>query len=183
MTIPPVHLRIPVFRQRYLGTQSRRLAAYGRHANPNAGHRALAELERTGRGDRRDHPRIVDLLHTKAGSTNIVKPATATYRAGGLPELRPHHEPGRNWPNNSRRSTRDSSKRAESRRRIGRGAPTPDAVVAETTSFRYLDCPRCAGMLKPDIVYFGESVPKDIVPQAFSLVGPGPTRCWSRVRR
>ena len=40
-------------------------------------------------------------------------------------------------------------------------APDADAVVADTASFRYLDCPRCAGMLKPDIVYFGESVPKD----------------------
>jgi NAD-dependent SIR2 family protein deacetylase len=49
-------------------------------------------------------------------------------------------------------------------------APDADAVVADTTSFRYLDCPRCAGMLKPDIVYFGESVPKEIVNQAYSLV-------------
>ncbi|HZC52008.1 MAG TPA: Sir2 family NAD-dependent protein deacetylase, partial [Mycobacterium sp.] len=49
-------------------------------------------------------------------------------------------------------------------------APDADAVVADTTSFRYLDCPRCAGMLKPDIVYFGESVPKDTVAQAYSLV-------------
>ena len=45
-----------------------------------------------------------------------------------------------------------------------------DAVVADTASFRYVDCPRCGGMLKPDIVYFGESVPKDIVDQAYSLV-------------
>ena len=49
-------------------------------------------------------------------------------------------------------------------------APDADAVVADTASFRYLDCPRCAGMLKPNIVYFGESVPKGIVGQAYSLV-------------
>ncbi len=49
-------------------------------------------------------------------------------------------------------------------------APDADAVVADTSSFRYLDCPRCGGMLKPDIVYFGESVPKERVQQAFSLV-------------
>ncbi len=50
-------------------------------------------------------------------------------------------------------------------------APDADAVVTDTTSFRYLDCPRCGGILKPDIVYFGESVPKDIVAKAYSLVG------------
>ena len=49
-------------------------------------------------------------------------------------------------------------------------APDADAVVDDTASFRYLDCPRCGGMLKPDIVYFGESVPKERVAQAFSLV-------------
>src|SRR6202012_5008016 len=45
-----------------------------------------------------------------------------------------------------------------------------DAIVTDTASFRYLDCAFCGGMLKPDIVYFGESVPKDVVQQAFSLV-------------
>jgi NAD-dependent SIR2 family protein deacetylase len=49
-------------------------------------------------------------------------------------------------------------------------APDADAVIADTASFRYLDCPACGGMLKPDIVYFGESVPKALVRQAFSLV-------------
>ena len=49
-------------------------------------------------------------------------------------------------------------------------APDADAVIADTTSFRYLDCPCCGGMLKPDIVYFGENVPKDLVAEAYSLV-------------
>jgi NAD-dependent SIR2 family protein deacetylase len=49
-------------------------------------------------------------------------------------------------------------------------AADADAIVADTASFRYLDCASCGGMLKPDIVYFGESVPKDVVQQAFSLV-------------
>ncbi|OOK78273.1 sir2 family protein [Mycobacterium kansasii] len=52
-------------------------------------------------------------------------------------------------------------------------APDADAniaSVAHTESFRYLDCPCCAGILKPDIVYFGENVPKDLVAEAYSLV-------------
>ena len=34
----------------------------------------------------------------------------------------------------------------------------------------YARCPRCGGILKPDIVYFGDSVPKDRVQQAYALV-------------
>jgi NAD-dependent SIR2 family protein deacetylase len=49
-------------------------------------------------------------------------------------------------------------------------APDADAVVADTASFRYLDCASCGGMLKPDIVYFGENVPKAVVEQSFSLI-------------
>ncbi|KZS77950.1 hypothetical protein A4G29_04995 [Mycobacterium kansasii] len=52
-------------------------------------------------------------------------------------------------------------------------ATDADAVVtsaADTASFRYLDCPPCGGMLKPDIVYFGENVPKERVAQAYSLI-------------
>ena len=33
-----------------------------------------------------------------------------------------------------------------------------------------VDCPACGGVLKPDIVYFGESVPKERVDEAYSLV-------------
>jgi hypothetical protein len=64
-------------------------------------------------------------------------------------------------------------------RRFGVGSATPaararrlcpDAVVADTSSFQIVDCPSCAGMLKPDIVYFGESVPKQRVAQAYSLI-------------
>ena len=52
-------------------------------------------------------------------------------------------------------------------------APDADAVVGDTTLFRIIDCPTCGGMIKPDIVYFGENVPKDRVGQAFSLVDRG----------
>lgn len=49
-------------------------------------------------------------------------------------------------------------------------APDADAVVTDTTSFRYAECRDCGGILKPDIVYFGESVPKERVAQAYSMV-------------
>jgi NAD-dependent SIR2 family protein deacetylase len=49
-------------------------------------------------------------------------------------------------------------------------APDADAVIGDTASFEIVDCLQCGGMLKPDIVYFGESVPKERVAQAYSLV-------------
>ncbi|MDI6101577.1 NAD-dependent protein deacetylase [Actinoplanes sp. NEAU-A12] len=50
----------------------------------------------------------------------------------------------------------------------------PDGDVelddAEVDGFRVVDCRSCGGVLKPDVVYFGETVPPDRVSRAFSLV-------------
>ena len=43
-------------------------------------------------------------------------------------------------------------------------------MVANTGEFRLVDCVRCGGMLKPDIVYFGEFVPRDRSERADALV-------------
>jgi NAD-dependent SIR2 family protein deacetylase len=155
----------PVFRQRYWA----RNHVGWRHMDdtlPNAGHRALAALERAAvvSGVITQN---VDLLHTKAGSRNVVNLHGTYARVVCL-------------------SCRYGMSRAELAERlealnpgfIERAetigglavAPDADAVVADTASFRYLDCPRCGGMLKPDIVYFGENVPKDVVAQSSSLV-------------
>ncbi|OBK50218.1 Sir2 family NAD-dependent protein deacetylase [Mycobacterium sp. 1081908.1] len=155
----------PLFRQRYWA----RNHVGWRHMDdtaPNAGHRALAALERaavvTG-----VITQNVDLLHTKAGSRNVVN-LHGTYarvvclscRYGmsraALAEQLEALNPG-------------FVERAEAVGGLA-VAPDADAVVADTASFRYLDCPRCGGMLKPDIVYFGESVPKDVVTKAYSLI-------------
>nr|WP_208411220.1 NAD-dependent protein deacetylase [Mycolicibacterium fluoranthenivorans] len=155
----------PVFRQRYWA----RNHVGWRHMDdtrPNAGHRALAALEQAGvvTGLITQN---VDLLHTKAGSRQVVN-LHGTYaqvvclgcgytmsRAALADELEALN-PG-------------FIERAEQVGGIA-VAPDADAVVTDTSTFHYLDCPRCGGMLKPDIVYFGESVPKERVAQAFSLV-------------
>lgn len=49
-------------------------------------------------------------------------------------------------------------------------APDADAVIESTEGFVVADCERCGGVLKPDIVYFGENVPKERVARAFALV-------------
>lgn len=155
----------PVFRQRYWA----RNHVGWRHMDqtrPNAGHRALANLERAGivSGVITQN---VDLLHTKAGSSAVVDLhgsyarvicldcGAAMWRAR-LADLLEDANPGF----------------AAAAATVGgiAVAPDADAVVADTAAFRIVDCPCCGGMLKPDIVYFGESVPKDRVDEAYSLV-------------
>lgn len=155
----------PVFRQRYWA----RNHVGWRHMDdtqPNAGHRALARLER----DRVVTGLItqnVDLLHTKAGSVNVVNlhgtyarviclSCGYTMSRAALADRLEALNPG-------------FIERAEAVGGLA-VAPDADAVVGDTANFRYLDCPRCGGMLKPDIVYFGENVAKEVVAQAYSLV-------------
>ncbi|MDV3128258.1 NAD-dependent protein deacetylase [Mycobacterium sp. 21AC1] len=155
----------PVFRQRYWA----RNHVGWRHMDrtmPNAGHRALAALEFSGvvTGLITQN---VDLLHTKAGSRDVVNlhgtyaqvvclDCGHTLERSLLAELLETANPG-------------FVERAESVGGIA-VAPDADAVVADTASFVIVDCPACGGMLKPDIVYFGENVPKDRVEQAYSLI-------------
>ncbi len=49
-------------------------------------------------------------------------------------------------------------------------APDADAVLESTTGFVVASCPVCGGVLKPDIVFFGESVPQSRVREAFGIV-------------
>jgi NAD-dependent SIR2 family protein deacetylase len=155
----------PLFRQRYWA----RNHVGWRHMDdtrPNAGHRALATLERTGvvTGVITQN---VDLLHTKAGSRNVVDlhgsyarvaclNCDSTMSRAALAERLEALNPG-------------FIERAEAVGGLA-VAPDADAVIGDTASFRYLDCPTCAGMLKPDIVYFGENVPKDRVARCYSLL-------------
>ncbi|BBX97225.1 NAD-dependent protein deacetylase [Mycobacterium lacus] len=158
----------PAFRQRYWA----RNHVGWRHMDntrPNAGHRALAALEHAGvvTGVVTQN---VDLLHTKAGSHNVVNLhgtyAWVTCLGCGYTMSRAA------LANRLEALNPGFISRAEAVGELA-VAPDADAVVAsaaDTASFRYLDCPTCVGMLKPDIVYFGENVPKERVAQAYSLV-------------
>ncbi|WP_029112799.1 NAD-dependent protein deacetylase [Mycobacterium sp. URHB0044] len=155
----------PVFRQRYWARNHvgwRHMA----ETMPNAGHRALAAMERVGvvTGLITQN---VDLLHTKAGSRAVINlhgtyaqvvclDCGHTMSRAALAELLEAANPG-------------FIERAEAIGGIA-VAPDADAVVGDTSTFRIVDCPVCGGMLKPDIVYFGESVPKDVVGHAYSVV-------------
>jgi NAD-dependent SIR2 family protein deacetylase len=156
----------PVFRQRYWA----RNHVGWRHMDetlPNAGHRALAALEHAG-AVAGVITQNVDLLHTKAGSRSVIN-LHGTYAQ--VVCLDCGHSMSRAVLADQLEAANPGfAERAESVGGIA-VAPDADAAVGDTTSFRIIDCPRCGGMLKPDIVYFGESVPKDRVQQAYSLVG------------
>lgn len=49
-------------------------------------------------------------------------------------------------------------------------APDGDAEVDRTSSFRYPPCPLCGGILKPDVVFFGESARRGVVASAFAAL-------------
>ncbi|WP_343600033.1 Sir2 family NAD-dependent protein deacetylase [Mycobacterium sp.] len=155
----------PVFRQRYW---ARNHIGWRNMDDtlPNAGHRALVRLEQAGVvvGVITQN---VDLLHTKAGSRRVINlhgsyaqvvclSCGLTMSRAALAAQLESLNPG-------------FIERAQATGSLA-AAPDADAAVTDTAAFRYLDCPSCAGMLKPDIVYFGENVSKPVVDQAYSLV-------------
>lgn len=140
-----------------------------RHADPNAGHRAAAELERRGllTGLITQN---VDRLHEEAGSFNVVdlhgrfdqvvclecrRIFSRRLLAGMLEELNP------------------GFLEKASASGLVEMAPDADSTVEDQTligSFVVAVCPACGGTLKPDFVYFGENVPKDRVARSYSIV-------------
>ncbi|MGW0040423.1 NAD-dependent protein deacetylase [Rhodococcus sp. NPDC003348] len=133
---------------------------------PNAGHRALAALERAGvvRGVLTQN---VDLLHTKAGSRSVIDlhGSYAQVRCMGC-----EHRISRIALAERLDAANPGFAESVAAATGVEIAPDADAVIEETAHFRVVDCERCGGILKPDIVYFGESVPRDRVDAAFAMV-------------
>ena len=152
----------PVARRRYwarshIGWQLMRTAT------PNDGHRAVAALEEQGLviGTITQN---VDGLHQVAGSREVVDLHGRLDRVVCL-------------------SCRATVSRAHVRERLDAvnaewratvTAVNPDGDVdlpdADLDGFVVVDCETCGGLLKPDAVYFGESVPVDRVTASYGLV-------------
>lgn len=133
------------------------------HARPGAAHHALAQLEAAGRTNLL-LTQNVDGLHSAAGSQHTIDlhGRVDTVRCMGCETRTPRSE-----------------LQAELRRRNpdwaaleARAAPDGDADLdgLDFSSFDVPDCPLCGGMLKPDVVFFGETVPKDRVTAAFAAL-------------
>jgi NAD-dependent deacetylase sirtuin 4 len=131
-------------------------------AEPNPAHTALAELERAG-AVRGVITQNVDGLHGRAGSRRVVELHGALARARcmacGAVESRAALQ---------KRILARNPSIATSRAAV---APDGDAEVdaVAVASFVVPGCRRCGGVLKPDVVLFGESVPKTDVAAAWRL--------------
>lgn len=141
-------------------------------ARPNAAHRALAELEARGRV----HQLItqnVDDLHQEAGSRAVVQ-------LHGRNRLVVCLDCGGESPREEMQSRLGELNAEWLQRNATNGlrgdeadfAPDGDAEVAREVvgGFRVPECRRCGGVLKPAVVFFGESVPKEKVDYAMRRV-------------
>ncbi|SMQ67580.1 Sir2 family NAD-dependent protein deacetylase [Agreia sp. VKM Ac-1783] len=131
-------------------------------ARPNAGHRVLAELEDAGvvSGVITQN---VDGLHARAGTTHLVDLHGSMDRVLCL-------------------NCGQAFARASIAERISADnpwvdepdaitlAPDGDADVTDYSSFVVPACSVCQGMLKPDVVFFGEFIPTERFQEASALV-------------
>ena len=133
-------------------------------AQPNAGHRALADLERAGLAG--VITQNVDGLHSAAGSRGVINLhgdiASVVCLECGDRSARSVLQ-HRLATMNPQIDEPQVLEHAELR-------PDGDAVAHDWQEFRLVGCLQCGGRLKPDVVFFGESVPKARVEAAYSLV-------------
>ncbi len=133
-------------------------------ASPNAAHRALARLECAGRVAT-VVTQNVDGLHQAAGSRQVIDlhgrlDATVCLGCG-------------------RGGRRDAFQLAlaahnpDFARRAATRAPDGDADLEadDLDAFFVPGCPACGGLLKPDVVFFGEGVPRGRVEAAYLALG------------
>jgi NAD-dependent SIR2 family protein deacetylase len=151
----------PAARQRYWARSHLGWSRIG-VAAPNAGHQALATMEAAGRIDLLI-TQNVDGLHEAAGSNALaLHGRVADVICLGC----------------RKRSARTALQRrlealnpgfAEKHTDVV-SRPDGDVDLDETSSFVVPDCADCGGILKPDVVFFGENVPAGRVQRCYDAV-------------
>ncbi len=141
-------------RQRYWARSLLGWARFGR-AQPNATHHALAALEADGRVELL-LTQNVDGLHQRAGSQTVIDlhGRLDQVRCIGCGALSPREEL-QQWL--------DAANPGWLQLQAGI-APDGDAdLEVDFSGFQVPACTHCGGILKPDVVFFGESVPRERV--------------------
>lgn len=130
-------------------------------ARANDGHRSIATLERQGvvRGVVTQN---VDRLHQAAGSRRVIELHGALAEVicldCGALELRAELQ------------ERMRGENPDFAPELVELAPDGDADITHADGFVVPRCQSCSGRLKPNVVFFGESVPRPIVETAYGLV-------------
>ncbi|KQV13381.1 MULTISPECIES: NAD-dependent protein deacetylase [unclassified Kitasatospora] len=135
-------------------------------AEPNAGHRAVERLRRSGHVSA-VITQNVDGLHRAAGTRQAVE------LHGGLDRvvcLTCRHLTPRTALDRRLAELNGHFREAQARPQADGDALLPDGLVE---TFQVAPCTECGGVLKPDVVFFGESVPKPRVERCFELVAAG----------
>jgi NAD-dependent SIR2 family protein deacetylase len=149
-------------RKRYWGRSLIGWRHFGRAA-PNDAHRALVRLERAGRVELLV-TQNVDRLHQAAGSADVVDlhGRVDVVRCMGCEERTPRAE----------LQARLLAQNPEWQDLDAKTAPDGDADLenVDFSTFSVPDCERCGGTLKPDVVFFGESVPRDRVERSMQAL-------------
>lgn len=163
--------RNPIRFAAYVGDPSARARYWARSAvgwpkisasRPNAAHAALARLQRDGALTGLI-TQNVDRLHQAAGSEPVVE------LHGALAEVRCL----RCNTIESRRSVQARLRELNPRWAFDEDvelAPDGDAELEPRAVFRVADCQACGGLLKPNVVFFGEQVSQAVVDRAYGLV-------------
>ncbi len=152
----------PEVRRRYW---ARSFVGWGRIANalPNPAHEALAALEAAGRVDTLI-TQNVDGLHHRAGSRSVIdlhgRLQTVVCMGCGNRAGREEWQEQLAAANPSWHPDTDFF------------APDGDARLRDedVSNFVTPDCASCGGFVKPDVVFFGENVPRDRVASAFDAL-------------
>ncbi|MBW3572798.1 MAG: NAD-dependent protein deacetylase [Gemmatimonadetes bacterium] len=171
---PGARPRTPIQYQEFVRSEAGRARYWARSAvgwprfsaaRPNAGHFALAELEDSGivQGVITQN---VDGLHHAAGSRRVVElhGSLASVRCLACGEV----------ASRDRFQNRLLSMNGDWAEHVGAGveqAPDGDAELPPSVveAFRVPACESCGGVIKPDVVFFGENVPAERVEDAWRL--------------
>nr|WP_206370191.1 NAD-dependent protein deacetylase [Solimonas marina] len=162
----------PVTYQAFTGSDATRRRYWARSlvgwrgfglARPNDAHQALAALERAGRVELL-LTQNVDRLHQAAGSERVID------LHGRLDLVRCLDCERRYAREEFQRVLLDANPAWAAL--DAQMAPDGDADLEhdDFASFVVPPCPACGGMLKPDVVFFGESVPRERVDAAFAAL-------------
>lgn len=163
----------PVSYQAFIGEAATRRRYWARslvgwprfaQARPNAGHQALAALEAQGRIELL-LTQNVDGLHQRAGSQAVLDLHGRLDQVVCL---------GCAWPM-PRAELQDQLVALNPGwdQHLAGIAPDGDADLegVDFSHFQVPDCPQCGGLLKPDVVFYGESVPRARVEAACAHLG------------